>query len=60
MPIDAATETDIRHPYKAFQPHEAKYRPLEEPSLHVVTRTASAVRPCLADPPPKCAVHKRD
>ena len=44
----------------AFQPHEANYRPLEKPSLHVETPTVPAVRPSLADPPPKCAVHKKD
>ena len=42
------------------QPHEAKYRPVKEPSTHVDTRATPAVWPCLADVPPKCAVHKRD
>ena len=45
---------------QAFHTHEAKYRPLEEPSTQLETRAAPAVRPCPADPPPKCAVHKRD
>jgi hypothetical protein len=45
---------------KHFQPHEAKYRPLEEPSTHLEARAAPAIRQCLADPPAKCAVHKSD
>ena len=39
---------------KYFKPHEAKHRPLEEPSTHVKTRTAPSVRPSLAEPLPKC------
>ena len=51
----------LRFIYKqAFQPHEAQYRTLYECSTHVETRTAPAVRPCLADPSPKRAAHKRD
>ena len=38
----------------------AKYRPLEEPSIHVETLAAPAVRPSLVDPSPERAVHKRD
>jgi len=47
--LDADDFRDDMH-RQAFQPHEANYRFLEEPS----------VRPCLADPLPKCAVHKRN
>ena len=47
--VDAQVGTD-----KYFKPHEAKHRPLEEPSTHVETRTAPSVRSSLAEPLPKC------
>jgi hypothetical protein len=43
-----------------IQAHEAKYRTLEEASIHVETLAAPAVRPSLVDPSPERAVHKRD
>ena len=42
----AGTRVGLERMY--FQPHEAKYQPLEERSPHVETGTAPAARPSLA------------